>query len=324
MFSKLSILTRFLVSSLAICYSFFIAQESLALEGGQPVNAADYPGLVILSYGSIPDTFVSLNNCSGIVLEPRKILTSASCFQYYNLNNSPVNTLIPANKVFVHPVTDGEIGGSMLLPPVNSSTIPRVNVASYVINPQNTSKSGHHNLAVLTLSSAVKIAPALFYNGQNKFIGISTTALGWEREDRTFSTSPFTFIYYVLRKLSFNLIDGNTNRNGLCYDNFSYTGTVFCSGFRNGVNFLDSQDEGAPIYRTVNGRKTTIGLLFNASHGRLFDGQYDYEKYARISSMVNFIRQHAPNTQFWNESSIPLELPPSSIIPILQLLLLNE
>jgi len=41
--------------------------------------------------------------------------------------------------------------------------------------------------------------------------------------------------------------------------------------------------------------------------------------------MINFIKQHAPNTQFWNENSVQTEPEVSeSIIPLLQLLLLDE
>ena len=124
-------------------------------------------------------------------------------------------------------------------------------------------------------------------------------------------------------------MNGDTNINSLCYDNFSYTATVFCGGFRNGINFLDSRDEGGPIYRTVNGQRTVIGVLSDASDGILFDGIYHYEKYARVSSMVNFIQQHAPNTRFWKEASVTPQPPPTSnnsnsIVPILQLLLLDE
>ncbi len=311
---------RILLSLFVLAGSVFIKQPSFALQGGQAVNASNYTGTVILSYGSVGDGFPAFRNCSGIVLEPRKILTSASCVQYYDFNNNGANTLIPANQIFVHPIQNGEINTGFL-GVVTPTNLPNFSVSSYTIHPQNPFRNGPYNLAILTLASNIGIAPTYIYNGSNSFINQSSTALGWKKETRP--SVPISTTYLILNQLQFFLVNGDTNINGLCYDNFSYTGTVFCGGFRNGINFLETQDEGAPIFKNINGQQTVIGILSDASHGQLFDGIYQYETYARVSSMVNFIQQHAPNTKFWNEAS---DLPetPNNIIPILELLLLDE
>ena len=311
---------RNLLNLFVLVSCFYITQPSTALEGGQSANSLIYTGTVILSYGSVGDGFSLFNNCAGIVLEPRKILTAASCVQYYDINNNGANTLIPANQIFAHPVQNGKINTG-ILGVVTQANSPNSVVSSYVIHPQNSFRNGPYNLAILTLTSNIGMTPAYIYNGSNTFINQSSTALGWKKETRPGMHIPTN--YLVLNQLQLWLVNGDTNINSLCYDSFNYTGTVFCGGLRNGINFLDGQDEGASIFRNINGQQTVIGVLSNASHGILFDGIYHYEKYARISSMVNFIEQYAPNTQFWNENSITPESP-SSIVSILQLLLLGK
>ncbi len=320
-FSQFSNLRR-LLSLIIISCSAFVTQPNFALEGGQSANASDYPGLVILSYDG-PDAGSRLKNCTGIVLEQRRILTTLACIRYFGGSGF---AQIPANNIYVHPVINGEIGGNIFLPPVTPLLTPNSRVSSYAVHPQNTFLSGPYDLAILRLSSNINLPVARIYNGTNSFIGSTVTAVAWKEQRR--QNFPLDENYYVLNKLSFSIVDGNANINGLCYDNFTYTGTVFCGGFRNSVNFLEfSQDEGSPIYQSIGGQNTIIGLLSDASHGLLFEGQYQYERYARISSMVDFIRQHAPNTQFWNESSSEPQPEPSannSFFSVLQLLLLDE
>ena len=294
------------------------SQASLALVGGTAANPSDYPGQVVLSYDSTT-TSLQFQNCSGIVLDQRRILTSLSCV--YSLGTGGYSP-IPASEIYVHPVENGEIGGRFIIPPVAPSLTPNARVSTYVVHPQSSGGSGPYNLAILYLASNINLPQATIYNGTDHFIDESATALGWLEEKRD-GTLLSTY-YYVLNQLSFDLVEGNTDFDGTCYDNFVYTGTVFCGGFRNASNFLEyPQDEGMPIYRSINGVQTVIGLLSNASHGILFDGEYLFEKYARISSMVNFIQQHAPNTLFRNESSDQPD-PEFSLIPLLQLLLLDD
>lgn len=150
-----------------------------------------------------------------------------------------------------------------------------------------------YRLAILYLASDIRIEPAILYDGSNKFIDFSATALGWEKVERMVNATPVN--YYVLRKLNFDLVDGDTNADGDCYEvNSTYTATVFCGGYRNSTNFLAYRtDLGSPIYRTVNNKQTAIGLLFRSS------GSTDsYERCVRLSTMVNFIKFHAPDTQF--------------------------
>ena len=304
---------------LKICFCLILSTNAKALEGGTVANAVDFPGLVMLSYDDIPNTF-NFKNCSGIILEPRRVLTSASCV--YTLATNPVgNILIPANKIHVHLPSQGIIGPFTGIDLKPTST-PSISVSSYVIHPLNSFNSGHHNLAVLYLGASLNAAPGYIYNGSNKFIGASGTALGWTQTES--GNFPISNKYYTINKLSFAVVDGDTNIDTfVCYDNYVYTATVFCGGFRNSLNYLDDQDEGAPIFRSINARQAAIGILSSASHGLLYDRGYIYEKYARTSTMVNFIKQHAPTTQFWNESSVIAESA-INIIPLLYPLLLND
>lgn len=283
-----------------------------ALVGGTSVDSIEYPGLVMLSYSGN----AWLKNCSGIVLEPKRVLTSVSCINHFSI--------IPASDIYVHRVLDGQTSGSFLLPPLKPISSD-AKVISYAAHPQNPYSSGHHNLVVLYLDKSINLEPAILYNGQNKFIGSNAIALGW-KEEQGIADYPFqrTYYFYQLEKLTFKLVEANADSNGSCYDNYNYTGTVFCGGFRNSKKFMEySQDYGSPIYKTINAKKAAIGILASASHGSLFQGKYEYERYARISSMISFIKQHAPNTRFHNESIVAPK-PKINTLPMLQLLLLSK
>ena len=303
---------------LGLCLNFFISSPSKALEGGTIADSSQYPGLVILSYSG-DNNFLNSKNCTGIVLEQRRILTSLSCV--YSLGNGGFIP-IPATSIYVHPVVNGVTGGNLFQPPVTPTNVQNLRVSSYAIHPQSSNGSGPYNLAILYLSGNINLPAARIYNGSNFFIGQSATALGWKNEKR-----PDQFLtanYYVLSYLTFPIVNSNTNIGSLCYDNFVNTNTVFCGGFRNSIRFLEFfQDEGSPIFRTIKGEKTVLGVLDSASHGLLFDGVFHFEKYARVSTMVNFIKQHAPDTIFRNENSLAPK-PQVNIVPFLQQTLLND
>ena len=302
-----------------------IITPAFALQGGQPVNASDYPGLVMLSYSRSPNlynfnlSFPDDTNCTGIVLQPRRVLTSLPCVLAtdFGFGILPLaeSFVISADNIQIHPVINGEIGGVDTLPPVvKPALMPRVDVSAVVVHPQSDigifTSTSSYSLAILYLSADIGIEPAVLYDGSNKFIDFSATALGWESVERTVDATPAN--YYILRKLNFDLVDGDTNVDGDCYEaNDTYTATFFCGGYRNEINYLEDADEGAPIYRTINNRQVAIGLLLRAS--RSFGA---YEKYTRLSTMAGFIKHHAPDTQF--ESGALAEPLPAS-----QLLLLD-
>ena len=299
------------------CICLIVSLSAHALGGGTPSDHTQFPGLVFLSFDEVPGTFSTINNCTGIVLEPRRILTAAYCVTATK-STSPFGTvLIPASKIHVHKVIDG-IAPLLLGGPGNS---PNTRVSNYKVHPNNTFFLGPYNLAVLNLESNINLPVATLYNGKSDFIGFRGTALGWTNTG--FINGPITIIKSVLNQLTFPIVASSTDFNSSCYDDISTTGTVFCGGSRNNTNYLGFNDEGAPIYRKINNRNVVIGLLTNASGGLLYDNGYHYEEFSRISSMVNFIKQHAPNTQFWNESSVGPELK-INILPMLHLLLLSK
>lgn len=301
---------------LTLLLGLFISQVSLALEGGQSANPSSYPGLVVISYDEIPNTFTKLKNCTGLVVGPRHVLTSTACVTTLR-SSQPYGSLpIPAGNIHVHPVANGEIGGEFLLPVVRPTTNPRITVASYTTHPQSTSSGGPYDLAVIKLGGNINLEPAALYSGKNLFTGSVGVALGWKEVQRGIDN------YYVLNKLSFLIVNGDTNILGLCYDNFTDTGSTFCGGLRNNTNYLESHDEGSPIFRTINGKRTVIGILSLATGGFQFEGEYKYEEYARVSSMVSYIKQNVPGAIFWNGADTPLT-PRVNIAPILSLLLFD-
>jgi len=118
-------------------------------------------------------------------------------------------------------------------------------------------------------------------------------------------------------------VDGDTNFESItdgCYDSLVDTDTVFCAGFRNEMQYLSSDDNGAPLLFNIEGEEVVIGILTFASNGFEFEGVVDYEQFSRVSTMRAFIEEQAPNTQFVT-AAIGIEKPKSVISPILSFIL---
>lgn len=279
---------------------------SHALEGGQPVNASDYPGLVILSYRK-PDDLLDVprfpddENCTGVVLQARRVLTSLECVLvvYFGFGILPLPEIwpMPASSIQIHPVINGEIVGIDTLPPViKPSQVPNVSVSAIEIHPRASiglsRTTNSYGLAILYLTSDIGIETAVLYDGTNKFTDFSAMALGWQKFERAVNAEPVNS--FVLRKLEFDLVDGDTNADSDCREyNDTYTATVFCGGYRNATNYLEPSDKGSPIYRIINKKQVVIGILMNSSGTSDF-----YERYTRISTMTGFIKHHAPDARF--------------------------
>jgi len=147
-------------------FSAMIIKPSFALEGGTVANAGQRAGIVGISYQNNV-----IENCVGVILEPSKVLTSASCLRLFQ-------GLVSAADIRVHPLLGTELGGTALVPVLNEG-VPFVGVDSYQINPLNVNRFDPYNLAVLNLSTPLNIGVAKIYAGEESFVGQRPTAFGW-------------------------------------------------------------------------------------------------------------------------------------------------
>lgn len=180
---------------------------------------------------------------------------------------------------------------------------------------------GPYNLAVLKLDEPLTLPPQKLLFGNETFVGDSATAFGWLDVER--QGAFLTLRFYQPNTIELpSIVEGDSNANSIgngCYDSFVDTDTVFCAGFRSTEKFLESEDRGSPIYRSVSGENVVLGLLSDPSNGFELNGAVGYEVYARISSMTDFIKAQAPNTQFVEQITEDSES--TAIVPVITILL---
>jgi len=303
----------FVVSVFSLLLSFTVASGAFALTGGSPATPEQSRGIVGLSFEG------NIKNCAGVLLEPKKVLTTVGCLDF-------IGDQVTPDVIRVHPLLGSEIGGSIIPPTLGESVLPFVGVSSFIVHPRNTSAVGPYNLAILNLDTQLDIAVANIYGGSQSFIGARATSFGWEQFIRAGAFLDRRF--YRANTLALPpLIDGDSEFESIdngCYDGFEDTDTVFCAGYKNDSQYLDSVDEGSPLLLRVNGEMVVIGILSDASvngNGSLVDEfGFRYEEFARISTMKSFILQNAPNTKFVVEAD-PLPSDDVIIVPVYDLLL---
>ncbi len=308
---KLSARFRRLIFAIVV---FFVSTPLFALTGGNNANQQQSIGIVGISYSAN-----SFKNCIGVVLQPNRVLTTASCLDDFS------STIVPED-MRVHPLIGSELGGSFIVPVLDETITPFTNVESFVLHPLNDSPFGPYNLAVLRLAENLTIPSASIYGGNRSFVGSPAVAFGWDTFTR--SNGFLNESFYRASVLALPaIIDGDDDVNSIengCYDNFEDTDTVFCAGYRDGARFLESEDEGAPLLATVDGASVVIGMLNGASNGLEFQGQFSYEEFARITPMLDFIIAEAPNTKLVMDSVVEPPVSEPIVLPAINLLLLDN
>lgn len=302
--------TLFSVFLLIACLTSWKAN---ALVGGVDATSSQSRGIVGISYKD------SFKNCIGVLLQADRVLTTAACLD-------DISSRITPEDIRVHPLLESEIGGNVIIPVLNENVTPFVGVSSFVFHPDNSSASGPYNLAVLSLDQELTIQTATLYGGKRSFISERAVAFGWEVLER--SNGFFNERFYRAKSLLLPpLVDGDSDIDSIdngCYDDFEDTDTVFCAGFKNDVQYLVSNDEGAPLLVQIDGESAVIGLLIDSSSGSDFEGEFRYEEYARTTPMMDFILVQAPNTKLVMESITPEQPSNSLSLPAIYLLLLDD
>ncbi len=224
------------------------------------------------------------------MIEPKRVLTTSYCVSETNIFVPGIKPTFPTDPefLFVHEILDNEIGGLTTPPAVQSSLMPSVKVTNVVIHPQNTIitanlRTSEYDLAILYLEKEVAVFPATLYDGQANFNQQQAVALGWVEELRVENGT--NAYYNILRKIQINISEPNNSQTHLVANNDSQSTS------------LTGLDTASPVYRLINNRNLMIGLYANTTLNNL-------RAFSNVSSMINFIKQHAPNTQFWNELSV--------------------
>jgi len=292
----------------AIIFLLLATPNVYALQGGSIAPASQRQGIVGISING------EITNCIGVLLEATRVLTSAFCAQDFSSN------VIPANQFRVHPLQGTRIGnvGGFGFPILNELDIPFVGVSRVNIHPQNTSIVGNFNLAILRLSAPLNGPFVTLYNGSRNLDGERGVVFGWDDGDTNFTNGVVQGFYEanvlalppIVEGTNFGFGSGNTD----CFDGSPDTNTVFCAGFRNETRFTELVDGGGPLYLEVDGQQTVAGVLSFSSGGIEFQGEFNFEEFANVSSMQDFIINNAPNAQFVFERA------PTVIAPLFLLL----
>ena len=308
-------------------------QTAFSMDGGSNANPALYPGQVMISYNRLVTNLLisPLSNCSGVVLDKRHILTTASCVYFLDTSTSPDSfRRVTPSALYVHPSSNGEVGKSRSsFPIISPNDQPNIRVTSYIVHPQvapdnppfySPPTKYSYNLAILTLAGNINVPPATLYHGKSKFLGKGVIALGWDQDNRRIQTSPFSFSFEYFHHLELYATIVLPKPPA---DAAPCTNTLFCTGYSTSIKNLNSSyDKGAPMYRLVKGKRAIIGLAVAGTNGTTTP---KVERYTRINSeMYKFIKQYVPSTRFWSEKGLSPIFPDNNLLPVLKLILLDE
>ena len=309
------------------------SQTVFSMDGGIRANPSLYPGQVMISYNRLVTNLLvnPLNNCSGVVLDNRHILTTASCVYFLDTDSNPdsFRPITPA-ALYVHPSNNGVVGKSRSsFPIITPNDQPNIRVASYVVHPlvapdnppfYSPPTKYSYNLAILTLTNTINVPAATLYHGKENFLGNTAIALGWDQENRRIQTSPFSVSFEYFHQLelySTTILENPPTSASPC------SVSLFCAGYSSTVKNLNSSyDKSAPMYRNVNGKRVIIGLAVAGSNGT---SSPKVERYSYVNSaMYEFIKNTVPKTKFWSEKGLEPVFAVNSPVPVWLLLLLND
>ena len=212
--------------------------------------------------------------CGGTLIAENKILTAAHC----------VDDLV-ANSLFVIP------GFYSALPidgvPLTSADF--IQVTQIDMHPRfsiNTITGvAKFDVAVLTLEQESDAPLALLYGGSREFVDHKSTVIGMGAMGETSETPVHT-----LREVNLPIIS-----NLVCSRAYSDLGNVItsemlCAGISKGGQGPCIGDSGGPLWTNHKGKRIQVGIV---SFSRGCARANNYSVYARISELIDFIREHA-------------------------------
>ncbi len=252
--------------------------------GGVPAARNEFPEFAQLFVDGL-DGFV-YSVCGATLISNTKILTAAHC----TVGISPSRFyVLPNFYSFNDNVTFGDL----------------IQIVAKREHPNYQQSTRFNNdVAVLTMSRTSNTLAAKIFAGQDQLTGYSATVIGTGVTAEGSDNPPPT-----LRKVTIPIVSNAVCRGS--YGVSAITDSMLCAGLVSGGRDSCQGDSGGPLWVTYEGQKTQAGII---SWGNGCARPNFYGVNSRTSALIDFILQHAPQTQIVKERS-------DSIVPILQLLL---
>lgn len=289
------VLTLLLVTSPVLAVEDIIKQEAIEYQpkilGGIESKNGDWPWIAALLNTHERDMYQA-QFCSGVLIDNTWVLTAAHC-----VNGMSSNEIEVAVGVFDLTNFSGN----------------RVSVRNIRIHPQYNTVNDNNDIALLQLNQPSNGQTIPLFTGESienippSLLGKMLTALGWGMAD----DSSYWYYPEKLRQVDLPVVADN-------YCNEIYPSPLIasqiCAGYYEGKDVCNG-DSGGPVIAEIDGTWVHVGLVSLGTPCDTYGGWYGI--YTRTSAYIEFIKQFVPGADFW---------PPrrESIVPILQLLLLNN
>ena len=162
-----------------------------------------------------------------------------------------------------------------------------------------------YDIAILTLNKNVTSPTAKIFAAEDTLTNYQATIIGTGLLKENGQEAN------VLQKVTVPIVSNTVCKAS--YGNSSITDQMLCAGLPAGGKDSCQGDSGGPLWIDIFGKNVQAGIV---SWGNGCARPNFYGVYARTGVMVNFIKFHAPQTEFISS--------PVNLMPIIQLLLLDS
>ena len=226
--------------------------------------------------------------CGGSLISSNKVLTAAHCTAGLGLRDFYA---LPNFYTYNDNITFADL-------------IP---ISSKVEHPNYQQQTAFdYDVSIITLNQNFTTATAKIFSGRDPLEGFNATLIGTGTLSEG-GPEPTT-----LQKVTIPIVSNTVCK--LSYGDSAITDRMICAGLQTGTKDSCNGDSGGPLWVEYDGQKTQAGIV---SWGNGCARPNFYGVNTRVSTVIEFILQHAPNTKI-------VEQKPNSLIPVLNLLLLSD
>ena len=214
--------------------------------------------------------------CGGTLIAEEKVLTAAHCVEDKAANSIYV---VPGfYSIYPYPPENVPLMLGDFIPLSRIDIHPR-----YSLN--TITSVAKIDAAVLTMAKKTDVPLALLYGGSEQFVNQKGTVIGIGTLGENSQTAVPT-----LREVNVPIVS-----NAVCsraYSEFpnAIAPEMLCAGIAKGGQGTCLGDSGGPLWTNHKGRRIQVGIV-SFSKGCARAGKYGV--YARISELIDFIREHA-------------------------------